>query len=143
MSDFTADAREMAAIFIGYTARGNFDAVTLDDLQKWFELDEGQAMEVLYQIGSATLSIHFEGCQCGEKEPDFTVGFEDDDEDEYEDDGELWDLISIGDPDPSVLLGEDYDCCLERSGPWSCTRSEGHSGQHIAGDGDEVCAVWK
>jgi hypothetical protein len=141
MSDFTAEAREMAAVFIGYTARGNFDAVTLDDLEKWFDIDQGQAMEVLYQIGSANLSIHFEGCECGETEPDFTVGFDDDDE--FGVDDETWNMVVPGDPDPTPLLAvDDYDCCMGRNGGWGCTRPEGHSGQHVAGDGDEVCAVW-
>lgn len=142
MSDL--NAKEMAAVFIGYTSRGNFDAVTLDDLEKWFEIDTDAAMEVMYQIGAATLSIHFGDCECDDGDEDvFDVDAYVDDEDDYTDDGELWDLITVGDPDPSSLLGDDYDCCLARLAAWSCTRTEGHSGQHIAGDGDEVCAVWK
>lgn len=117
------DAREMAALFIGYSARGTFDAVTPEDLMKWFEIDWGAAMEVLFLIGSATIAVHFDDCTCPEMQ----------DEDPLAD-------VKVGDPDP--LPAGDYECCPDRSGPWHCTRYNRHPGNHIAGDGDEVCAVW-
>lgn len=54
---------------------------------------------------------------------------------------DISDFVKVGDPDPTPIL-EEEDCCLADDGRWYCTRQLHHRGHHIAGDGDEVCAVW-
>lgn len=58
-----------------------------------------------------------------------------------------WADVKVGDPDPTDahLVGvaaDDYFCDVpDRSGAL-CSRQDGHSGRHVAGDGDTVLAVW-
>jgi hypothetical protein len=58
-----------------------------------------------------------------------------------------WDNIKPGDPDPTDNGIPDELLC-----PWVyddgqdevyCTRLPDHDGPHVAGDGDEVLAVWE
>lgn len=53
------------------------------------------------------------------------------------------DTAAIGNPDPTCDV-KIADSCANyhlREG-WRCTRAAGHSGQHVAGNGTKVCAVW-
>lgn len=56
------------------------------------------------------------------------------------------DTSAVGDPDPTGDLATSGDCPAEwqRYGrsPWCCTRDAGHRGQHVAGNGSVVVAVW-
>ncbi len=58
------------------------------------------------------------------------------------------DTCKPGDPDPTpIQKGYTYDLCINRlainrrDGLW-CTRERGHIGQHVAGTGEQVTAVW-
>lgn len=46
-----------------------------------------------------------------------------------------------GDPDPTVVEGP--TCCEATDGTHECTRAPGHQGQHVAGTGMRVTAVWR
>lgn len=52
--------------------------------------------------------------------------------------------IQVGDPDPTPRANWDGRRCWRPApgGGFSCTARAGHNGQHIAGDGTEICAVW-
>lgn len=53
------------------------------------------------------------------------------------------DAVKVGDVDPTTILRDmDYDCCPATDGRWSCTREGKHRGNHIAGDGFTVGAVF-
>lgn len=63
------------------------------------------------------------------------------------------DHVAVGDPDPTSDLGTSsrYQTCHfewadETSQnlilPWTCTRKLGHQGQHLAGTGEGVAAVY-
>ncbi len=51
------------------------------------------------------------------------------------------DTCKPGDPDPTP--DDDQESCPSRdSVGWWCTRTVGHYGQHVAGTGERVAAVW-
>ncbi len=54
------------------------------------------------------------------------------------------DTCKPGDPDPTP---EEGDCPAswadgQPGWPWECTRKREHAGQHVAGAGSQVAAVW-
>lgn len=57
-----------------------------------------------------------------------------------------WDNVSPGDPDPTGIgIPEELLCPRmyeDGQDEFFCTREAGHDGRHVAGDGDEVLAVW-
>lgn len=115
------DAREAAATYLCNIIMAAYDNITLEELEEAFEVDMEGAMSILFEIGMASATIYWDGdCTCA--------------------DDDLAD-VTVGDPDPTTTT-EDDDCCDAESGAWSCTRVADHPGNHIAGDGDEVCAVW-
>lgn len=115
-------AREIAAEYLNNTLVEAFEALDLDTIQENADCDLEEAMSILFEIGSATVSVMWEdgGCDCCDDDMD----------------------VLPGDPDPTIELGEDYTPCAETDGKWMCTREDGHDGMHVAGDGTEVCAVW-
>jgi hypothetical protein len=51
------------------------------------------------------------------------------------------DTCKPGDPDPTVY-DDRKEVCSSRHNGWWCTRTDGHEGQHVAGAGHMVAAVW-
>lgn len=91
-----------------------------------FDISTEEALAVLYEMGTANLNVSWDDectCDTDGDEPDPLAD------------------VKPGDPDPNAL--NDDDVCAEW-GPdgLMCTRSEFHPGQHIAGNEDEVLAVW-
>ncbi len=52
------------------------------------------------------------------------------------------DTCKPGDPDPIPYDDRKGVACPSRYAGWWCTRTVGHSGQHVAGTGEQVAAVW-
>lgn len=50
---------------------------------------------------------------------------------------------AVGDPDPTPDFGEHQQGCYQRHDIWVCTWPVGHEGPHVAGDGENICAVWE
>jgi hypothetical protein len=115
------DARQIAADYISAVVNQAYEDLTLEEIETSFQVDTEDAMNILFAVGSMNLIADWDdqACACVHE-----------------------DEVVLGDPDPTTVYGDDYECCPEREGPWSCTRMAGHSGQHVAGDGYEVCAVW-
>jgi hypothetical protein len=111
----TTQARATAeGIIHGYLSH-LWETLTLEELEDRFEIDTESAMSVLWEMGRLI-----------EADP--------------EDDPFAY--VFVGDPDPTAYLSEARDVCPIRDGAWWCTREDGHPGLHVAGDGEEVCAVW-
>lgn len=55
-----------------------------------------------------------------------------------------WDYCCVEDRVPNGIAWEDKSkpACKENYNGWTCTRVKGHSGQHVAGGSETVCAVW-
>ncbi len=53
------------------------------------------------------------------------------------------DACKPGDLDPTWLEDDHQPPCPSRQDGWWCTRVINHDGQHIAGTGEEVGAVWE
>lgn len=49
-------------------------------------------------------------------------------------------IYKVGADDPTRAV--DGETCDAVGGDFWCTWQKGHAGDHVAGDGDEVCAVW-
>lgn len=118
------EAREAAADFLGNILISAYDGTSLDEIEQAFEVDTNAAMAILFEIGSATVSVYWDAseCSCDNEDPFASV--------------------LLGDDDPTADLPENRGVCLARDGNWHCTREEDHPGSHIAGDGFKVCAVW-
>ena len=114
-------AREAAGDYYTSLLLAAFESVTLDEIEEAFSVDTGEAMAILFEMGQAQVALYWE--------------------DEIED--ELADALP-GDADPTMLdIDVDtFDGCYETEGTFRCTREKFHPGQHVAGDGIEVCAVW-
>lgn len=118
------EAREAAAEFLGNIVISAYDDTSLDEIEGGFGVNTDDAMAILFEIGSATVSVYWDSSECS-----------------CADDDPLSNVL-LGDDDPTVNLPDDRDVCAARDGSWYCTRERSHPGSHIAGDGDEVCAVW-
>jgi hypothetical protein len=119
----TLDCREAAAEYFANILMQAYEAVTLDEIQSAFDVELGDAMAILYEMGTASASVFW------------------DDEDDCECEDELA-HVQENDPDPTFAYGDDYTPCSDTDGHWLCTRLADHVGQHIAGDGVTVCGVW-
>ena len=124
-----SEARTSAAEYIAGMIEQAYEGTSIQEIQDAFDVNEGDAMSILFELGSANAEI-FWTTACGDG--DCTCVDDDADMEDYEE----------GDPDPTLAYGDDYPCCRATNGLWLCTRLSGHSGQHIAGDGVEVCDVW-
>lgn len=110
------EARAIAADIMADIALQAFEDMELTEIEEALECSVEDAMSILFEMGGMSLAIYWdEPC-------------------EHE--------IEIGDPDPSAFLGDEYECCLSTNGAWHCTLEVNHGGNHVGGDGFEVCAVW-
>lgn len=119
----TIEARTKALEFNAELLEWAWESTTLEDLMEKYETDEGGAMAVMFALGTATVEMHWDVF-------------------DFDGDGEC-ECVDVGDEDPTLEYADDEACCLAVFPPYSCTRLEGHTGMHIAGDGLEVVAVWE
>jgi len=120
----THDYRDAASSFLGEVLLQAFETVTVEEIETAFKVDFEEAMSILFEMGSACVAIYWDepACTCEDDDPLAHV--------------------ETGDEDPT-LENDDSDVCSQFNGNWLCTRLKDHPGQHIAGDGFEVCAVWE
>jgi hypothetical protein len=115
------EAREYAADIIANVLIGAYDAMGIDELEEWLSVDMGDAMTILFELGGAQIAVYWDS-----------------------EDVDPFAEVQNGDPDPT--FGEvdeiEFVCCPAMTGEYYCTRYQGHPGNHIAGDGDQVCAIW-
>lgn len=119
----THEAREAAADYLAAVLESAYNNISIDEIEKAYEVEFEDAMSILFEMGGATAAIWWETDECTCEDP-------------LED-------VSTGDADPTADLDEDRDVCSATNGSWLCTRESSHPGNHIAGDGDEVCDVWQ
>lgn len=115
------EAREYAADIIANILIGAYDALGCDELEDWLSIEMEDALSVLFELGGAQIAVYWDS-----EEADPLVN------------------VLNGDPDPTFteIDDETFMCCPAMTGEWFCTRDQGHPGNHIAGDGVQVCAVW-
>lgn len=118
----STENRAVAADVIAQMLTATWDAIDVNELADVLKIELGEALAVMYEMGTASVAIYWDDVEATTAQPDPLSA------------------VRVGDDDP-YDCEDDGDCCSAFRN-YLCTRQVGHPGQHIAGDGYEVLEVW-